>query len=72
MQLEIERLSSVNKELSHRNRHLQKQMYTLLEEKSDLQANIQNQQKECQDLQVKLSAAVKENMDLASLEVWYI
>lgn len=70
MQLEVERLTKINKELSHRNRHLQKQMYTLVEEKSDLQANIQNQQKECQDLQVKLNAAMKENMDLASLEVW--
>lgn len=69
MQTEVERLSKVNKELAHRNRHLQKQMYTLVEEKSDLQANIQNQQKECTDLQTKLNAAVKENMDLVSIEV---
>ncbi|CAL1273624.1 unnamed protein product [Larinioides sclopetarius] len=68
MQLELDRLSKVNKELSHRNRYLQKQLYTLVEEKSDLQANIQNQQKECVDLQAQLSIAVKENMDLSSVE----
>ncbi|GFR03973.1 RILP-like protein homolog [Trichonephila clavata] len=68
MQLEVDRLLKVNKEFSHRNRHLQKQMYTLVEEKSDLQANMQNQQKECFDLQARLDAAVKENMDLSSFE----
>ncbi|GFW32850.1 integrase catalytic domain-containing protein [Trichonephila clavipes] len=68
MQLEVDRLLKVNKELSHRNRHLQKQMYTLVEEKSDLQANMQNQQKECLDLQARLDVAVKENMDLSSFE----
>lgn len=67
--MEVERFSKVNKELSTRNRHLQKQLYNLVEEKSDLQANMQNQQIECQDLQVQLSAAVKENMDLSCVEV---
>lgn len=65
----MERFSKVNKELSNRNRHLTKQLYNLVEEKSDLQANMQNQQIECQDLQVQLSAAVKENMDLSCVEV---
>ncbi|GIY91245.1 RILP-like protein homolog [Caerostris darwini] len=68
MQLELDRLSKVNKELSHRNRYLQKQMYMLVEEKSDLQANMQDKQKECMDLVGKLNLAVKENMDLSSLE----
>ncbi|KAG8199175.1 hypothetical protein JTE90_016006 [Oedothorax gibbosus] len=68
VQLEVERLSKVNKELSNRNRNLQKQLYNLVEEKSDMQANMQNQQKECQDLQVQLSTAVKENMDLSCVE----
>ncbi|XP_054721907.1 RILP-like protein homolog [Uloborus diversus] len=68
LQLENERLILVNKELAHRCRHLQKQMYNLVEEKSDLQANMQNQQKECLELQAKLNVAVKENMDLASVE----
>ncbi|XP_015931230.1 RILP-like protein homolog isoform X2 [Parasteatoda tepidariorum] len=68
VQLDHEKLTKVYKELTHRNRHLQKQVYTLVEEKSDLQASIQNQQRECQELQSNLNVVVKENIDLSTAE----
>ncbi|KAF8784399.1 RILP-like protein like protein [Argiope bruennichi] len=71
MQLELDRLSKANKELSHRNRYLQKQLYTLVEEKSDLQANIQTRSKRNATNMLskwQINLAVKENMDLSSVE----
>lgn len=64
IQQKAEHLSQSNSEHSHRLKHLQAQMRVLVEEKSDLQAEVQDQQREIQVVSKKLSEAMKENLDL--------
>lgn len=68
MQQQIEKSGHLNKELRRRMKYLQSQMHTLIEEKSDLQAQVQDQQREMQMLEKRLSEAVKENIDLTTAE----
>lgn len=67
-QYQLERLAAVNKELHRKQRNSQLQSRALIEEKGELQAQLQDQQRELQSLRDSLSVTRKTNEDLVKLK----
>lgn len=68
-QSQLDRLSHFNKELHRKQRNSQLQARALIEEKAELQAQLQDQQRELQALRDNLGATMKTNEDLLMMKV---
>ncbi|CAM1320712.1 RILPL1 (predicted) [Pycnogonum litorale] len=64
LQCQVEKLTKTTNDLKKRYRSTQKQMKMIIDEKSELQAQVQEQERELQVLKDNLGTAVKENEDL--------
>lgn len=67
-QSQLDRLSHFNKELHRKQRNSQLQARALIEEKAELQAQLQDQQRELQALRDNLGATMKTNEDLLMMK----
>lgn len=69
MSIQIERLQGTNRDTKKRQKVLQLQIRTLVEERADFLAQLQDQHREIINLKKQLGVAEKENEDLTSFEV---
>ena len=62
-------MSEINKELRRKQNHLSQQMRTLVEERADLQALLQEQSRTVTALNKRLGVAQRDNEDLVQSQV---
>ncbi|XP_022249524.1 RILP-like protein 1 isoform X2 [Limulus polyphemus] len=68
LQLQLQKLVQFNKDLRRKQKHQQCQMKAIVEEKVELQVQLEEYQSELQQLRSQLGVAVKENLELAQAE----
>ncbi|XP_076340051.1 RILP-like protein 1 isoform X3 [Tachypleus tridentatus] len=68
LQLQLQELVQFNKDLQSKQKYQQCQMKALVEEKMELQVQLEEYQRKLQQLRSQLGVAVKENLELAQVE----
>ena len=69
MTSQVERLTCIGKDLRRKHRTASNQVRTLIEERADFLAQMQDQQRHLAQLKQRLGLAHKENEDLAKAQV---
>lgn len=69
--IQIERLTNSGRESRKRQKLLQVQVRSLVEERADFLAQLQDQHREILSLRKRLGIAEKENEDLSKCQVWH-
>lgn len=72
LQSQVDRLTEINKDLRRKQSHMSQQMRTLVEERADLQALLQEQSRNLTALNKRLGVAQRDNEDLVQSQVEYI
>lgn len=71
MAAQVEKLTAVSKELGRKHKVCQFQLHALTDERADLLAHLQDQQREINALKQELGHAQNDNADLAKSHVSY-
>ena len=69
MQSQLERLTESNKDLRRKQNHMTQQMRSLVEERAELQASLQEQCRSVTALNKRLGLAQRDNEDLVQSQV---
>ena len=69
LQSQLERLTESNKELRRKHSQISHQMRSLVEERADLQASLQEQTRNATALSKRLGLAQRDNQDLVQSQV---